>query len=190
MCVFNKEDPQEALASWLLVEFLLDRRGADSLRRNRGLCARDPAGPGKPGLSGYLSEAGKDAEHYQVKIDATATCCFPTRRTPSSPARRTAPPPCGTRPVSSSKVLPSPCAASRPWTRRLSKSSLPTPRRFTIWISCRPRAAWGAGETGPPAGNFCRAAGVPGGDLGAAAGKWLIDAIKMKKLQIKDNWLI
>ena len=39
VCVFNKEDPQEVLASWLLAQFLAHRWGADSpTPRPRAMC--------------------------------------------------------------------------------------------------------------------------------------------------------
>ena len=72
VCVFNKEDPQEVLASWLFAQYLLTNDVQIAYSGTEGyvpvtLKARDTAQ-----YQEYLAEEGRDnKEHYEIKIKAS-----------------------------------------------------------------------------------------------------------------------
>ena len=71
VCIFNKEDPQEVLASWLFMQFLLTNDVQISYSCTEGYVPVTDKARQDPAYQAYLAEAGSDnAEHYQVKIDA------------------------------------------------------------------------------------------------------------------------
>ena len=59
VCIFNKEDPQEVLASWLFVQYLFVRSGAGRLCGDRRVCARDEKGAGIRRVSGLSQPRGR-----------------------------------------------------------------------------------------------------------------------------------
>lgn len=71
VCVFNKEDPQEVLASWLFVQYLLtDGIQIDYSTTEGYVPVTSKAQESEPYQS-YLSARGDDNDaHYSVKIDA------------------------------------------------------------------------------------------------------------------------
>lgn len=71
VCVFNKEDPQEVLASWLFAQFLLSNDVQIAYSQTEGYVPVTRKAQNAPEYQDYLSRAGEDnAEHYDVKIEA------------------------------------------------------------------------------------------------------------------------
>ncbi len=72
ICIFNKKDPQEVLASWLFVQYLLSDGVQTAYAQTEGyvpvtVCARE-----SDEYQDYLSRSGEDdSQHYDVKIKAT-----------------------------------------------------------------------------------------------------------------------
>ena len=72
LCIFNKEDPQEVLASWLFAQFLLTNEVQYSYATTEGYVPVTTKAQQSAEYQDYLSRAGEDNEfHYSVKMDAT-----------------------------------------------------------------------------------------------------------------------
>ncbi|MBR6380319.1 MAG: extracellular solute-binding protein [Lachnospiraceae bacterium] len=73
VCIFNKRDPQEVLASWLFVQFLLSDRVQIAYAKTEGYVPVTQKARDTQDYRTYLSEElyDTDAEHYSVKLDAT-----------------------------------------------------------------------------------------------------------------------
>ena len=72
VCVFNKEDPQEVLASWLFAQFLLTNDVQIAYAQTEGYVPVTRKAQESPAYQEYLSRAGEDTElHYDIKMDAT-----------------------------------------------------------------------------------------------------------------------
>ncbi|MBQ9483156.1 MAG: extracellular solute-binding protein [Ruminiclostridium sp.] len=72
VCVFNKDDPQEVLASWLFTQFLLTNGVQIPYAQTEGYIPVTSKAQGSAEYKEYLSLGGTDnALHYSVKIDAT-----------------------------------------------------------------------------------------------------------------------
>ena len=70
ICIFNKEDPQEVLASWLFAQFLLTNEVQESYSETEGYVPVTFKAQRDEAYQEYLSLAGSDdSEHYSVKID-------------------------------------------------------------------------------------------------------------------------
>ncbi len=70
VCVFNKDDPQEVLASWLFAQFLLTNEVQESYSETEGYVPVTLKAQNDPAYLEYLSLAGTDNNlHYQTKID-------------------------------------------------------------------------------------------------------------------------
>lgn len=70
VCIFNKEDPQEVLASWIFVQFLLTNNVQLSYSGTEGYLPVTRKALDSDEFADYLSRSGQDDEHYQVVIDA------------------------------------------------------------------------------------------------------------------------
>jgi len=71
VCVFNKEDAQEVLASWLFTQFLLTNDVQLAYAETEGYVPVTLKAQQDPAYQEYLSRSGEDNdEHYYVKIDA------------------------------------------------------------------------------------------------------------------------
>lgn len=71
VCVFNKADPQEVLASWLFAQFLLTNNVQLSYSFTEGYLPVTTKAQNDPAYQEYLSLAGTDTDtHYAVKIEA------------------------------------------------------------------------------------------------------------------------
>ena len=71
VCVFNKEDPQEVLASWLFTQFLLTNEVQMAYSQTEGYVPVTTRAQQDPAYQDYLSRAGEDDDtHYRVKIEA------------------------------------------------------------------------------------------------------------------------
>ncbi len=72
VCVFNKEDPQEVLASWLFAQFLLTNDVQIGYSSTEGYAPVTKKSQQSEEYATYLANRGKDFDmHYAVKIDAT-----------------------------------------------------------------------------------------------------------------------
>jgi len=72
ICLFNKENPQEVLASWLFMQFLLTDEVQMAYAQTEGYVPVTSKARENPAYIEYLSLGGSDYDlHYQVKIDAT-----------------------------------------------------------------------------------------------------------------------
>lgn len=71
ICVFNKQDPQEVLASWLFAQYLLTDDVQIAYSETEGYVPVTTRAQQNPDYQDYLSRAGEDnTTHYQVKMDA------------------------------------------------------------------------------------------------------------------------
>ena len=71
MCLFNKEDPQEVLASWLFMQYLLTNDVQISYSCTEGYVPVTSKAQESPEYQDYLSREGEDGtEHYEVKLKA------------------------------------------------------------------------------------------------------------------------
>lgn len=72
VCVFNKSDEQEVLASWLFAQFLLTDEVQVGYAQTEGYIPVTSKAQESAAYRDYLSRAGEDNElHYQIKMDAT-----------------------------------------------------------------------------------------------------------------------
>ena len=71
VCLFNKEDSQEVLASWLFAQYLLSNDVQCGYAMTEGYIPVTSKAQNSEEYQNYLNNAGIDnVEHYQVKIDA------------------------------------------------------------------------------------------------------------------------
>ncbi len=72
ICVFNKEDPQEVLASWLFAQFMLTNSVQISYAQTEGYAPVTSKAQESPEYQDYLSRSGEDNDlYYPIKIQAT-----------------------------------------------------------------------------------------------------------------------
>ncbi|MBR3763402.1 MAG: extracellular solute-binding protein [Clostridia bacterium] len=72
ICVFNKQDPQEVLASWLFVQYLLSNNVQIPYAQTEGYVPVTTRAQNDPVYQDYLSRSGEDNDlHYAVKLEAT-----------------------------------------------------------------------------------------------------------------------
>ena len=72
VCVFNKEDPQEVLASWIFTQFLLTNNVQIPYAQTEGYIPVTTRAHGDAEYKDYLSRSGEDTElYYDVKIEAS-----------------------------------------------------------------------------------------------------------------------
>lgn len=72
VCIFNKEDPQEVLASWLFVQYLLTNDTQIAYAETEGYVPVTTKAQESAEYKEYLSLSGIDNnEHYSIKIAAT-----------------------------------------------------------------------------------------------------------------------
>jgi len=71
ICVFNKKDPQEVLASWLFVQYMLTNEVQLAYSETEGYVPVTSRAQNSGEYQEYLGRRGEDNElHYAVKIDA------------------------------------------------------------------------------------------------------------------------
>ncbi|MBR3967637.1 MAG: extracellular solute-binding protein [Clostridia bacterium] len=71
MCIFNKEDPQEVLASWLFMQFMLTNEVQISYSQTEGYIPVTSKAQESPEYKDYLSREGEDNDfYYDIKIKA------------------------------------------------------------------------------------------------------------------------
>lgn len=72
VCVFNKTDPQEVLASWLFTQYLLTNEVQIAYSRTEGYVPVTSKAQNASAYQDYLSRCGEDNSlHYDVKIKAS-----------------------------------------------------------------------------------------------------------------------
>ncbi len=71
VCIFNKQDPQEVLASWLFTQYLLSNDVQIAYSQTEGYVPVTTKAQNDPSYKDYLSRSGEDNElHYDVKLQA------------------------------------------------------------------------------------------------------------------------
>ena len=72
MCLFNKEDPQEVLASWLFAQYMLTNEVQMAYAQTEGYAPVTSKAQQSPEYLDYLNRSGEDNDlYYNVKVDAT-----------------------------------------------------------------------------------------------------------------------
>ena len=71
VCVFNKEDPQEVLASWLFAQYLLTDDVQIAYSGTEGYLPVTGKAQETEEYQQYLADIGKDKDHYPIKIKAS-----------------------------------------------------------------------------------------------------------------------
>lgn len=72
VCIFNKENPQEVLASWLFVQYLLTNEVQIAYSQTEGYVPVTKKAQNSAEYEEYLNRSGEDNElHYEVKMEAT-----------------------------------------------------------------------------------------------------------------------
>ena len=71
VCLFNKDDPQEVLASWLFMQYLISDTVQIAYSETEGYVPVTLKAQQTPEYQDYIARRGEDNdEHYYVKIDA------------------------------------------------------------------------------------------------------------------------
>ena len=72
MCIFNKEDPQEVLASWIFAQYMLTNEVQIAYAQTEGYVPVTSKAQESTEYQDYLSRAGEDDDfYYDVKLAAT-----------------------------------------------------------------------------------------------------------------------
>ena len=71
ICIFNKEDPQVVLASWLFTQYLLSNEVQLGYAETEGYLPVTLKAQESAEYQDYLSRKGEDKDHYWVKIEAS-----------------------------------------------------------------------------------------------------------------------
>ncbi|MBQ6465060.1 MAG: extracellular solute-binding protein [Oscillospiraceae bacterium] len=82
VCIFNKDDPQEVLASWLFAQYLLTNDVQIAYAETEGYVPVTRKAQSDAGYQDYLDRIGEDDdEHYRVKIEASELLMANTENT-------------------------------------------------------------------------------------------------------------
>ncbi len=82
VCIFNKEDPQEVLASWLFAQYLLTNEVQIAYSQTEGYVPVTSKAQQSEEYQDYLSRAGEDNDlYYDVKIAASKLLLDNTQNT-------------------------------------------------------------------------------------------------------------
>ena len=85
ICVFNKEDPQVVLASWLFTQYLLTDDVQIAYSQTEGYVPVTSKARNTPEYQDYLNSDAGDALHYPVKLQATKLLLDNTENTFTTP---------------------------------------------------------------------------------------------------------
>ncbi len=86
MCVFNKQDPQEVLASWLFAQFMLTNEVQIAYAQTEGYVPVTVKAQQSDIYQDYLSRSGEDNQlYYDVKLAATRLLLDNTENTFTTP---------------------------------------------------------------------------------------------------------
>ncbi len=82
VCIFNKEDPQEVLASWLFTQYLLTNEVQIAYAQTEGYAPVTTKAQNSAEYQDYLSREGEDNQlYYDVKLQATKLLLANTENT-------------------------------------------------------------------------------------------------------------
>jgi hypothetical protein len=86
VCLFQKDDPQEVLASWLFVQYLLSNEVQLAYAETEGYVPVTLKAQNDPSYLDYLSRIGEDGtDHYDIKILASELLMANTEYTFTTP---------------------------------------------------------------------------------------------------------
>ena len=85
VCVFNKEDPQEVLASWLFAQYLLTNSVQIAYSETEGYVPVTSKAQEDLAYVDYLNRIGEDSDHYEIKILASQLLMDNTDNTFTTP---------------------------------------------------------------------------------------------------------
>ena len=86
VCIFRKDDPQEVLASWLFVQYLISNEVQIAYAETEGYVPVTNKAQNDPSYQDYLSRVGEDKdEHYDIKIQASELLMANTGNTFTTP---------------------------------------------------------------------------------------------------------
>ena len=85
VCVFNKDDSGEVLASWLFTQYLLTNEVQTAYAETEGYIPVTTAAQESEQYQDYLSRRGEDSDHYTVKIEASELLMANTGNTFTTP---------------------------------------------------------------------------------------------------------
>ena len=85
LCVFNKKDPQEVLASWLFTQYLLTNDVQIAYAQTEGYVPVTGKAQGSDAYREYLNSDAADALHYPVKLQAARLLLDNTDHTFTTP---------------------------------------------------------------------------------------------------------
>ena len=85
VCVFNKTDPQEVLASWLFTQYLLTNDVQIAYSQTEGYVPVTSKAQDSPEYQAYLNSDAGDALHYPVKLKAAKLLLDNTGNTFTTP---------------------------------------------------------------------------------------------------------
>ncbi len=72
MCIFNKQDPQEVLASWLFMQYMITNKVQIAYSQTEGYVPVTSKAQESAEYRDYISRSGEDDEfYYDIKLDAT-----------------------------------------------------------------------------------------------------------------------
>ena len=72
MCIFNSEDSQEVLASWLFMQFMITNKVQIAYAQTEGYVPVTSKAQNSAEYVDYLSRSGEDDDfYYDIKLDAT-----------------------------------------------------------------------------------------------------------------------
>ena len=85
VCVFNKADPQEVLASWLFTQYLLTNETQIAYAETEGYVPVTSKAQGDAAYQEYLHSEEGDALHYPIKLQAAQLLLDNTENTFTTP---------------------------------------------------------------------------------------------------------
>ena len=86
VCIFNKEDPQEVLASWLFTQYLLTNEVQIAYAGTEGYVPVTAKAQESAQYQDYLSRSGEnDEQYYNIKIEASQLLLNNTENTFTTP---------------------------------------------------------------------------------------------------------
>ena len=85
VCIFNKADPQEVLASWLFTQYLLTNDVQIAYAETEGYVPVTSKAQNDPDYQAYLTSDEGDALHYPVKLQAAQLLLDNTEHTFTTP---------------------------------------------------------------------------------------------------------
>ncbi len=86
LCIFNKEDEGEVMASWIFVQYLLSNETQIAYSQTEGYLPVTKKAQNSPEYQDYLSRSGEDNNlHYSIKLDSVKLLMDNTENTFTTP---------------------------------------------------------------------------------------------------------